>query len=568
MTVRDKMRSYKRLLRRHTMQRIDESGLKIFDKLSTAIGLLAALLLFFLFAPVIYADQICSDCHNTSTQHGGCNATCEACHGNPPVDQAGLVHNYLDVLQPLPTGAVSPGAHAIHASAIGSNYPCETCHYGGMPMTELVGNNKIQIGFNVLGAGGGSYGGGPLSSPYTYEGTNGTTIAYDGTMTCSGIYCHSDGTAVSTYVITEGSSPAWDAPGLLSCDTCHQYPPSYGQNQPKANSHPWHTSLGCNYCHYPTTADGTSITGRANHVNGIYNVSPDPGAFFNGNPVAFTYQYYRQGGQCSSISCHASKFWGGKDLTPVARFTTTKNGLSVNFVSFSTCPSGNCSFTWDFGDGTGASGPTVTHTYISADTYRVTLAVTDTINSISDTETVYVSVEPLNKAPLCNATPPVVSGRTVTFTDKSTDDSGAGYVAVNWGDGSAMTTGNMGSTFAHTYIWDSTYVITSSARDSLGLGCTMKQNATVNLSGGPIEYTIIVDATPGYTGNMTCYMKVGASTRYWKNGTGGQCIIPGVADGGTYDIYVYPSFPATAANPVVSNLTVSASQTISITVTP
>jgi len=477
---------------------IDESGLKIAEKLSSAIGLLAALLILFLFAPVTYADQICSDCHNTSTQHGGCYATCEACHGNPPVDQTGLVHNYLDVLQPLPTGAVSPGAHAIHASATGSNYPCETCHYGGMPMTELVGNNKIQIGFNIMGAGRGSYGGGPLSSPYTYEGTNGTTITYDGTMTCSGIYCHSDGTSVASGTIQNYVSPSWDSAGPLSCDTCHGFPPLYPQGQPKANSHAWHISLTCNICHYATTTDGTTITNftQHNNANGSYDVVPDPEAVFNGHPIAFTYQFYPQGGKCSSNSCHAPKFWGGKDLTPVARFTTTRNGLSVNFVSFSTCPNGNCSYAWDFGDGTGASGPAVTHTYVSADTYGVTLTITDTINSISDSKTVYVSVEPLNQAPICDATPLVVAGRTVTFTDKSTDDSGEGMVAVNWGDGSALTTGNMGSTFDHTYIWDSTYIITSSTRDAQGMGCTMQQSAAVNLSGGPIEYTVIVDATP------------------------------------------------------------------------
>ena len=35
------------------------------------------------------------------------------------------------------------------------------------------------------------------------------------------------------------------------------------------------------------------------------------------------------------------------------------------------------SYTWDFGDGSGAFGPTASHVYETPDTYRVTLTVTD-----------------------------------------------------------------------------------------------------------------------------------------------------------------------------------------------
>jgi hypothetical protein len=51
--------------------------------------------------------------------------------------------------------------------------------------------------------------------------------------------------------------------------------------------------------------------------------------------------------------------------------------LTVTFASTSSSPTGPItSSVWDFGDGGSASGPSATHTYVSAGTYTVTLTVT------------------------------------------------------------------------------------------------------------------------------------------------------------------------------------------------
>lgn len=61
--------------------------------------------------------------------------------------------------------------------------------------------------------------------------------------------------------------------------------------------------------------------------------------------------------------------------------TPVRGGISIEFDgSGSSDPDGSIAssdFQWDFGDGTTASGPTVTHTYDMASTYTVSLTVTD-----------------------------------------------------------------------------------------------------------------------------------------------------------------------------------------------
>ncbi|MGC2062779.1 MAG: CxxxxCH/CxxCH domain-containing protein, partial [Thermodesulfovibrionales bacterium] len=189
------------------------------------LALFAAVLLLVFIATGAYADQICSDCHDTA-QHNVCDAgNCAACHGNPPVNAGGLIHPYANMTGPVASGSASAGAHAKHATPSGSNYACDTCHYNGMSASsgQLIGgtnngNGILQMGFNISGSGGGVYDGHTLNPPYTYEGTNGTTVTAGGTMTCSNIYCHSDGTSVATGVIQPHTSPSWNVTGPLACN--------------------------------------------------------------------------------------------------------------------------------------------------------------------------------------------------------------------------------------------------------------------------------------------------------------------------------------------------------------
>ena len=243
----------------------------------------------------------CTSCH---LHVYGFRASCNICHGNPPVaDTLGGPDGLVST--PSATGSSSAGSHVKHATPANMNYPCNTCHYGGMPVSPVSGNNKLQIGFSVLGAGGGAYDGRTLNAPYSYEGTNGTAVTTGGSLTCSNIYCHSDGTSVSTGMIPANTSPAWGF-GAIACSACHGFSPAYTNGTPKANSHPQHLAFTCDKCHSTTTNDGVTISDKTTHVNGQYNLDPGTG-------VSFSYSFAASGGTCSTISCHGSgsAVWGG-----------------------------------------------------------------------------------------------------------------------------------------------------------------------------------------------------------------------------------------------------------------
>ena len=75
------------------------------------------------------------------------------------------------------------------------------------------------------------------------------------------------------------------------------------------------------------------------------------------------------------------------NLSPTGAFTPTMNGLDGSFDgTASSDPDGTVTFyAWDFGDGTTATGPSVTHTYASGGDYEVTLSVLDNDGALATT---------------------------------------------------------------------------------------------------------------------------------------------------------------------------------------
>lgn len=489
----------------------------------------AILFLILAGAGTASADLDCVSCHGPNGPHGEGFGGCNICHGNPPVISQLGVDGLVNV--PSATGATSPGGHSRHATVSGYNYTCDTCHFNGMPVTLIAESpRRMQMGFNT---GGGIYDGRTLLSPYTYEATNGTTVTTSGTMTCSNIYCHSNGTSVSTHVIPPSTSPSWVAAGPLACSTCHGYPPQYGQDEPKSNSHvvhqqqlEQHSWFSCATCHAETTGDGTTIADTDNHVNGEFNVSPAAGN-------SFTYTYARGGGTCSDITCHpeanfhngASRIWGNIVLQAGISVTYGPAPFQVTLIGSTSGGTQPYTFHWEFDDGSTADGALVTHTYASSGPYFPRLTVTD-VNFHTGSRTMQVNPFAGNILPVADKSISVAN-RTVTLTDLSYDSdynlyghSGNGTIRISWGDATpvqqqpiALTGSPSNVPITHTYAGSgtSTFTITHSITDNAGGGPVSSPNVQVTV---PAPLTITGRVTHS---NSTAYPGITLQVRRTSN---------------------------------------------------
>jgi PKD repeat protein len=84
---------------------------------------------------------------------------------------------------------------------------------------------------------------------------------------------------------------------------------------------------------------------------------------------------------------------GGGGGTPVANFSDTISGLTVNFTDSSTDSGGTISsHAWTFGDGGTSTATNPSHTYAAAGTYSVTETVTDSVSGATNAKTASLTV--------------------------------------------------------------------------------------------------------------------------------------------------------------------------------
>ena len=122
-------------------------------------------------------------------------------------------------------------------------------------------------------------------------------------------------------------------------------------------------------------------------------------------------------------------------------------GAAVSFNgSGSSDPDGDAlTYAWTFGDGATGTGVAPSHAYADNGTYTVTLVVTDTHGAASAPATTTATIA--NVAPSVNAGPnqTVTAGATLTLnatlSDPGVSDAPWAY-SINWGDGTAPTTGS------------------------------------------------------------------------------------------------------------------------------
>lgn len=154
------------------------------------------------------------------------------------------------------------------------------------------------------------------------------------------------------------------------------------------------------------------------------------------------------------------------NIAPVSSFTTTTSGLGVAFDgSPSTDPDGTvASYSWNFGDGSTATGPTTTHQYVLAGSYVVSLTVTDN-KGATNSSSQSVTISAPNVAPSARFTA-TNTGLTVVFDGSLSADPDGSITNYAWdyGDG---TTGSV-MTPSHTYTTGGSYNVSLTVTDNGG----------------------------------------------------------------------------------------------------
>jgi PKD repeat protein len=177
----------------------------------------------------------------------------------------------------------------------------------------------------------------------------------------------------------------------------------------------------------------------------------------------------------------------GVDELPTAAFALTPAspvpGAAVSFnAGAANDPDGSiASYSWTFGDGTGATSPTpvTSHAYAAPGSYPVTLTVTDS-DGQSASSTVAVNVYTSPSAAFTAGPQAPLAGSPVSFDAGASVEPNPGATitgyAWSFGDGATGT----GVSPTHTFARSGTYTVTLTTTDSLGLTATDSQSVTVD----------------------------------------------------------------------------------------
>ena len=365
-----------------------------------------------------------------------------------------------------------------------------------------------------------------------------------------------DGTGV-TFVGASGSQPAWSSDGTRIAffegtvcpdpEYCYCFDASYVMNRdgteqqaiPSGQDPAWALSARpvawfVSHCDELNCAfDGSGSWGG----NGAMTYTWDFGDRVSGPGPTVTHAYAASGTYRVTLTVTDNAgviATQSRDLvlniSPTARFTYTCSGWQCKFdASGSSDPDGSiASYSWNFGDGSGATGSIVTHIYNAAAKFTVTLTVADNRGATGRQQQVVDLSNLINVPPVPSFTPTCIA-LTCTFDGSSSSDPDGIITTYAWKFGDGPTAS--GKTTNHIYTAGGTYVVRLTVTDNIGATSFQDRSVTVitmhigDLDGGSANYRDTWTATVTITVHDNNHGPVANATvsGSWSIGGTGSC---------------------------------------------
>ena len=230
---------------------------------------------------------------------------------------------------------------------------------------------------------------------------------------------------------------------------------------------------------------------------------------------------------CGGSGGSQSGSGGGAPVANAGGPYTGTTGTALSFSGGGSSDPGNQTLTyaWDFGDSTGGTGASPSHTYASAGTYTAKLTVTNT-SKLTASATAQVTVTSSPQPPTANAGGPYVglAGASISLSGSGSSDPGNQTLTYAWDFGDS--TSGTGVSPSHTYASAGTYTAKLTVTNTSKLTASATAQVTVTSpqppaanAGGP--YVGVAGASVSLSGSGSADPQGEALTYAWDFGDGG-----------------------------------------------